>query len=473
VTTWSALVARWHERDDPAVITADGTWSGTELIERSGGAALHLQSLARHAGAIPALLTSTPTAFSYVIGGAMCGRPIAPLGPRLTERELAPCIAGLAAEVLLTEPEFEELARSLATNVVVLDEPPAAAAPCTAHIGGDATAFVLHTSGTTGAPKPVPYRQGRMAVRTALNAGLASLGVGDVYSTGSPMHHIAGFGNYAVAMAAGAAVAPLPRFTVDTWRALTDIGVTHALTVPTMLELLLDADALALPTLRVLQYGASPIHPDTLRRTLAAVPDVRLVNIYGQTEGSPITCLTGDDHRRIADEGRDDLLSSVGRAAPGVELRIDGPDESGVGEVVARGPHLMLPAPDGWLHTGDLGRLDDEGYLFLIGRRGDKIIRGGENVYPVEVEHVLEQHPGVREAAVIGVPDQRWGEIVRAVVVPADPAAPPTPDDLRAHARHQLAGFKVPTEWVMTDALPRNAAGKLLRRALANEPLNR
>ena len=198
-----------------------------------------------------------------------------------------------------------------------------------------------------------------------------------------------------MALAAGAAVVPVPRFTVDVWGALADVGVTHALTVPTVLEMLLDADRLALPALRVLQYGAAPMHPDTLRRTLAAVPSVGLVNIFGQTEGSPITCLTQADHRRIAADGRDDLLALGGPR----RARRRGPDRRAGRVGRRRGRRMRRPSlrrvhDDGWLRTGDLGRLDAEGYLFLSGRRGDKIIRGGENVYPLEVEQVLESHPG-------------------------------------------------------------------------------
>jgi acyl-CoA synthetase (AMP-forming)/AMP-acid ligase II len=473
--TWSAMVAGWLARDDPAVVTADTVWTGSELMSRAAGAAAHLQAITSGPGPVPALLTSTATSFAYVIAGASTGRPLAPLGPRLTEHELAPCVASLGTEVLLTEAEFLPVANAVAARtgveVVVVTEPaPGDPTALDRAPAPEAVTFVLHTSGTTGSPKGVPYRQGPLAHRVRVNAALCALGPGAVYATASPFHHIAGFGNYAVALAAGAAVVPLARFTVETWKGLVEVGVTNALTVPTLLEILLDADALAIPTLRVLQYGASPIHPDTLRRTLAAVPDVRLVNIFGQTEGSPVTCLTGDDHRRIADEGRDDLLASVGRAAPTVELWIDDPDDAGVGEVFARADHFFLPDADGVLRTGDLGRLDDEGYLFLVGRRGDKIIRGGENVYPVEVEHVLEDHAGVREAAVVGVPDRRWGECVKAVVVPADPAAPPDPEELREHVRARLAGFKVPTEWELVDELPRNASGKLLRRHLVADP---
>jgi acyl-CoA synthetase (AMP-forming)/AMP-acid ligase II len=473
--TWSAMVSSWREREGLAVIAGTTTWSRTELLARAAGAAAHLQSLTDRDRPIPALFTSTAASFAYVIGGASSARPLAPLGPRLTERELAPCLAALGSDVLLSQAEFEPLASVLAARagarVVVVDEPPAdESGGLDLDLRPDATAFVLHTSGTTGRPKAVPYTQGRLAARVRVNAGLCSLDADAVYATASPFHHIAGFGNYAVALAAGAALVPLPRFTIEAWKELASLGVTHALTVPTMLELLLDAGVLALPTLRVLQYGASPIHPDTLRRTLEALPHVRLVNLYGQTEGSPITCLSGDDHGRIATEGRLDLLASVGRAAPGVEVWIDTADHRGIGEVLARASHFFLPDADGVLRTGDLGRLDGEGYLFLAGRRGDKIIRGGENVYPVEVEQVLEEHPAVREAAVVGVPDQRFGEVVKAVIVPADPAMPPETEELRAHARTRLAGFKVPTLWAFVAELPRNASGKLLRQQLTAGP---
>jgi acyl-CoA synthetase (AMP-forming)/AMP-acid ligase II len=160
------------------------------------------------------------------------------------------------------------------------------------------------------------------------------------------------------------------------------------------------------------------------------------------------------------------LLASVGRAAPGVQVRIADPDGSGAGEVTARADHLFAPGPDGWLRTGDLGRLDDDGYLYLVGRHGDMIIRGGENVHPLEVENRLLEHPRVADAGVIGVPDRLLGEAIKAFVVPADPADPPGGEELRAFARAALAGFKVPAEWELVSSLPRNATGKLLRRQL-------
>jgi len=467
--TWSEMLSVWRGSTRTAVITAGTGWTGAELLSRAAGAAARLRRICRR-GPVPALVASSPAAVAYLIGGADCERPLAPLGPRLTATELRPCIERLDSETILADPEFEMVAVQLASmtgrKLEWLDVPPESDIGLKLDADPLAAALWLHTSGTTGAPKAVPYSQGRLARRTLLNAELCSLGPGAVYASASGFHHIAGLGNYAVALASGAAVAPMARFTVEAWQQLADIGVTHALTVPTMLEMLLDARALRLPDLLTLQYGGAPIHPDTLRRTLSAVPHVRLVSIYGQTEGSPVTCLTADDHRLISHQGSEHLLLSVGRAVRGIALRIEQPDDSGIGEVVARGDHLFMSDDDGWLRTGDFGHLDRDGYLYLAGRRGDKIIRGGENIYPTEIERVLEQHPGVREAAAVGIPDQKWGEVVRAIVVATDPDRPPQPDQLRAHVRAYLAGFKVPTQWAFATALPRNANGKLLRRDL-------
>jgi acyl-CoA synthetase (AMP-forming)/AMP-acid ligase II len=220
-------------------------------------------------------------------------------------------------------------------------------------------------------------------------------------------------------------------------------------------------------TLEVLQYGASPIHPDTLQAALDALPHVRFVQIYGQTEGSPITMLDMEDHVRAL-AGEHELLASAGRAVRGLDLDVFEPDAQGVGEVRARAEHLFLTGPDGWMMTGDLGRLDDRGYLYLAGRRGDRIIRGGENVYPLEVERVLETHPGVAEAAVVGVPDRRYGERIAAFVAPRADRMAPDDAELIAWCRDRLAHFKVPERWLFVEGLPRNAAGKLVRRDLAS-----
>src|SRR6202011_4527214 len=155
-------------------------------------------------------------------------------------------------------------------------------------------------------------------------------------------------------------------------------------------------------------YGASPIAVHTLRRVLDVLPDVAMVSLYGQTEGSPITSL-GPDHHRLAAVRDPHLLYTVGRPVSGLRLRIDEPDRAGIGEVLAAAAHLSGQAADGWLHTGDLGVVDDNGYLRLCGRRHDMVVRGGENIYPLEVENVLSAHPAGVVVGVVGVPDPRLG----------------------------------------------------------------
>jgi acyl-CoA synthetase (AMP-forming)/AMP-acid ligase II len=472
---WVSMVGTAQATTAPAVVTDTQKWSGEELLGHAAGAARWLSGSGLPEGVpVPALLRASPEALALVLAGAAIRRPIAPLGPRLTVRELAGCIERLAGPFLVTQPPFAEIAMAVAPGlgreVLVLSELPCRAEQLPVPSPDD-TAVVLHTSGTTGHPKAVSYRHDRLARRCRLNATLQRLRPGSVFATASSFHHIAGLGNIMVALTAGATTVCVPRFTVEAWRELEPLGVTHALAVPTMVEMLLRQGALPLRTLRVMQYGASPIHPDTLRMAMEQLPGAGFLTLYGQTEGSPITWLSPEDHR-LATAGRQELLHSVGRAAPGVEVRISDPDGSGAGEVMARADHLFGADPDGWLRTGDLGRLGDDGYLYLVGRRGDMIIRGGENVYPLEVENRLMEHPMIAEAAVVAVPDRLLGEAIRAFVVPTDLTDPPSREELRAFTRAALAGFKVPGQWEFVPSLPRNATGKLLRRQLVTGGLD-
>jgi acyl-CoA synthetase (AMP-forming)/AMP-acid ligase II len=466
------MVAEAYRDAPSAVVGPDRHWSGPELLARAAGAAAWLAELDLPPGApVPAFFSATTgEAIAGTLGAAAIGRPLAPLAPRLTVPELTPVVAALHAPVIVADagavPLAERLAAATGARCALLPTPPAAPRYQLPEPAEDTLLGYLHTSGTTGAPKSVPLPQARFATRSRLNIRLLELDATSVYATASPWHHIGGSGNVLVAMAAGATIVEAARFGVEGWRELRARRPTHVLLVPSMIEMLLAEGLLEPGTLRVLQYGAAPIHPDTLRRVLDVLPGVRLVNLFGQTEGSPITRLGPADHLRARREPH--LLRSVGRAVPGLELRIEGADVAGVGEVVARAEHLMRPDPDGWLRTGDLGRTDDEGFLYLAGRLADKIVRGGENVHPVEVENVLLTHPGVAGVGVVGVPERRLGETVAAFVVAADPAHPPSFDELRGYARQRLAGFKVPTRWRLVDELPRNAAGKLLRRELVD-----
>ncbi|GAC1395499.1 MAG: fatty acid--CoA ligase family protein [Mycobacterium sp.] len=473
--TWTQRVVEHlgQDVDAPAIISVMPdrveSWTRSEFAAMTCGAIELLDASGVGDGEfVPALLSTRPMSVALLLAGALTNRPLVPLAPRLTRRELFACVEHVNGDVLLTEPDYLDMATDLAAatgkRVHVVAEPAFATGALRARSDPNAVALVMHTSGTTGLPKQVWAREAQLARRAEVNGSALRLEVHSRLAIAAVFHHVAAIGNIAVGLANGSALVLFPAFSVSAWRGLEPVAPTHTVLVPSIIETLLNADAFALPSLEVLAYGGSPIHPNTMRRVQAVTPTADFVHLFGQTEGSPLAVLSAADHRDAA-AGREELLKSVGRAAPGVELRIDDPDPEGVGEVWARGGHSFVVDDDGWQHTGDLGYLADD-YLYLVGRRGDKIIRGGENVFPLEVEQVLETHPEVLEAAVVGVPDARLGETIAGFVVPVHPDAPPNTEELRAYCRERLAGFKVPVVWTFTDALPRNPNGKLVRREL-------
>jgi acyl-CoA synthetase (AMP-forming)/AMP-acid ligase II len=474
--TWLERICAVHERSERSAIIGDeGSVSGRELIGQAMAAADLLVDLDVPAGQpIPALLTTNARALALLLGGVAANRPLAPLGPRQTPAELAETVRRSGSSVLLAEAAFAETACQVADAVgiaaVTIGSLPVSRRPL--HPEPGPTAIYLHTAGTTGVPKRVSLTQPVLDARAELLRRVIRIGPGDRYATGSPLHHIGGLGNVLVALTAGAAVIPTTRFSFDWWRSLKQLDATHCLLVPTMIEMLLSEGLLDAVPLKTLIYGASPIGGDTLRRVINVLPDVAMVSLYGQTEGSPITSLDPDDHRLAAVENPG-VLATVGRPVSGLRLQIDEPDRAGIGEVLAAAAHLSVQDADGWLHTGDLGVLDAHGYLRLCGRRHDMVVRGGENIYPVEVENVLSAHPAVAAVGVVGVPDPRLGETLAAFVVPADSARPPRREELGSFARATLAGFKIPSYWYAVGELPLNSAGKLHRGTLRAAHLKR
>jgi acyl-CoA synthetase (AMP-forming)/AMP-acid ligase II len=475
VSTWSELVlAHWSGSGAPAIVDDDGVLTGAEMLALAAGASRLFDELGYAAGeAIPVLMDESRDTIAMVVGGGLSRRPVAPLGTKLAVDDLVHAVHGLASRHLLVGPERLELGRRVAdeagVELVVMTEALDPAPPVAAACRPDDTVVIVHTSGTTGRPKPIRLTQHRLAARVGVYQGAMGIAAGDRYCSASPFYHTAGVSMDVTVLGMGVSIVPQDWFSVDNWRRAGRLGVTCALLVPTMIDILLGEGALADANPKVLQYGAMPIHPDTLKAALDVLPDTRMVQIFGQTEASPISVLSHEDHVRAA-TSRPDLLLSVGRAASGVEWKIESPDEAGIGEIAVRAEHLFQVDADGWRRTGDLGRISDEGYLSLHGRVNDRIIRGGENIYPTELELVLLEHPGVREVAVVGVPDRRWGEIVKAVVVPASTELPPDTEELRSLIAGRLAHFKVPAIVEFVPELPRNPSGKILRRELRAAP---
>ncbi len=351
--------------------------------------------------------------------------------------------------------------------------------------GGEDLAALFYTGGTTGRAKGVMLSHDNF-LANSMNA-LVNLGItaDSVHLHVSPLFHVAGGSRVFTTTVAGGTHAVIPRFEPDLFlEAIARFKVTITVVVPTMLNALLQhprLDDYDLSSLQLLTYGASPMPESLLRRAMARLPGVTFLQSYGMTELSPVaTCLSpryhkfeGPDAGRIRSAGQAVFNADV--AVMDAEDRALAPGE--VGEICVRGPMVMLgywQQPEltaqtlrgGWMHTGDAGYLDDEGFLFLVDRVKDMIISGGENVYSAAVENVLYKFPGVHECAVIGVPDDRWGEAVYAIVV-AEPGVQIDEQALLDHCREQLAGYECPkTIDLRAEALPKSGAGKILKADL-------
>ncbi len=341
---------------------------------------------------------------------------------------------------------------------------------------------IMYTSGTTGRPKGVMLPHERFFLGTVLSTIALKASEHDVKLQAIPQFHAGGYIYQLCHMAAGATIVVLPRFDTGlTLNLLETEGVTAAGFVPSMLLALLEDPRLASTNFRKLtrvMYGGSPIPEDRLARAVECM-GAAFLQTYGQTEaGVLVTVLDDHDHTRGLHKDPN-ILRSCGRAMVGYDVKIvneTGAAAADVGELAVRSGSLMTgywrrpnetaeTLAGGWLHTGDLARMDREQRFYLVDRKKDLIVSGGENVYPIEIEHVLSSHPAVLDVAVIGVPDARWGEAVKAVVAPR-PGYDFRPDELIEFCRGKLAGFKIPKSIDAIDALPRNASGKIQKNII-------
>lgn len=414
------------------------------------------------------------------------GRILVPLNARLAPPELAyqlesAGVTTLFADSGLLQPLLRHQALPENLSIITLDGDYARwrdAGPTSAlpHTRGDDPVWILFTSGSTGRPR------GAVLTHRSFMAGLRSAAIGrpvlpdDRYLYPFPLFHVAAH-NVLLQHQHGAAVVLTRSFDPgETLIACRELRISTLSLAPTMIAMLLDhpdfrPDDLA--AVRTIGYGASAM-PESLLRRLLGETGIGLCQSYGMTELSGSAAfLTVEDHRRAA-AGRPELLRSVGRPLTTVEIRLI--DDAGrecpagaSGEVLVRGEQCMLgywqdpgataaALEDGWLHTGDIGRFDAGGYLYIVDRKKDMIVSGGENVASREVEEVLRRHPAVKDCAVIGLPDAKWGEMVCAVL---QLGAKASDRELSGHCRSNLAGYKTPRRFIRVDTLPLNAAGKV------------
>jgi long-chain acyl-CoA synthetase len=437
-------------------------------------------------------------------GAAMRNAVAVQLNWRLAPPEIAQILADSEARLLVVGEEFapvvERIEHELAhvRTVLVIGEHPRWASyeawleqhpPDDPGVvgGADDVALQLYTSGTTGLPKGVMLTNDNVFGALARVNEWWKFDPSDSVNLAlMPLFHIAGLAWSVLGLTFGCRTVVLPDVDVDAILDALRGGVTHAFMVPAVIQFLLAAPGVTredFASLRLLVYGASPISVSVLTKALEVI-GCELVQVYGLTETTgAVTQLLSTEHDPV---GRPDLLRSCGKPFPWVEVRIVEPDtgsdiegtgEGAVGELWIRSRQVMAgywhnPAathaaitPEGWLRTGDAGYRDAEGFLYLYDRVKDMIVTGGENVYPAEVENALMAHPDVADVAVVGVPDERWGEAVKAVVVPV-PTAQPDPAVLVAFCHERLAGYKCPKSIDFADSLPRNPSGKLLKREI-------
>ncbi|MGE3619443.1 MAG: class I adenylate-forming enzyme family protein [Acidimicrobiia bacterium] len=485
---------RFGER--PCVIEGDRVLTFAEVDARADRLAGALLAGGLRRGDRVALLAGNVLEYLEVQVATMrAGLILVPLNFRLAVPELAYIVGDSRPRVLVHGPGHAEAAAALGVErtihlgdagtgepyaeVLAQGEPWPAGTP-RPRLDAEAANVILYTSGTTGRPKGAVISNGALMARLNMFAIEWGNRPGATFVQALPMFHIASHAAYSYTYV-GATIVMVPEFRpAGVLELISRVRATHVMLVPTMINMVLDEPTLAdadLSHLEMILYGASAIPPEVLRRALAAF-GCGFLQIYGMTETAASSLLRPADH----DPDRfPERLASAGTDSLGTETRVvDGDDvevpPGELGEVVIRGPIVMdgyWNAPEataealrgGWMHTGDIGYRSTDGYLYISDRLKDMIVSGAENVYPREVEDVLYEHPAVADAAVIGVPDERWGERVHALVV-TRAGVEVDLDALLAHCRSRLAGYKVPKTAELVDELPRNATGKVLRKDL-------
>jgi acyl-CoA synthetase (AMP-forming)/AMP-acid ligase II len=494
--------AHWAEAkpDDEAITFKDRTWTWSQWHDRIRHLAGALTELGVNRGDVVAFLDKNhPACVETTLAAASIGAATAIINFRLAADEMDYVLNDSGAKVLIVgaelKPGIEKIRDKLTSLEHVVELTPdgadgdeyeamlAAATPVdrSKDVESDDVVIIMYSSGTTGRPKGVSLTQANLIAHTESAFAGWELEEGDKNLVAMPLFHVGGSSYMQLGLHTG--VASYMTRDVDGAQLAGGImaGANRTFLVPAVLSKVLESgeDAVKLfAALKTYGYGASPMPLPLLRKALEAWPDTDFIQAYGLTEvGGVISLLRPEDHR----SGNEERMGSAGRIVPGAEVRVVDPDsledvsQGEQGELWFRSKQLMKGyhnkpdataeaiTEDGWFRSGDIGRIDEDGYIFVEDRLKDMIITGGENVYSIEVERVLAEHPAVAEVAVIGVPDEKWGEAVKAVVSLEGEV---TEKELISWAKERLAGYKCPRTVDIVDELPRNPTGKILKKDL-------
>jgi acyl-CoA synthetase (AMP-forming)/AMP-acid ligase II len=495
--TLAGFVEGHAERNPDGIAIRFGElqWSWSDWASRIRRAAGALRAAGVRRGDCVAVLDKNhPACLEILFGGASIGAVTTVVNWRVMGDELVHVLDDCGARVLFVGAELCGAAKEAVKRVqrvervIVIGEEYesllAAADGDTglSELGADETALVIYSSGTTGRPKGVLLSQRALVNHSANLAPAFPFDEGDANLVAMPLFHVGGIGYALFGIRAGVPTIMTREPEASALIGAVRAGATHAFFVPPVIARFLDAGEAVhrlISGLRHIVYGAAPMPLPLLQRALETWPETNFVQVYGQTElCGAVTALGNADHR---DSARSELRLSAGKAVPGTEIKVVDPDTGeqlaagAPGEIWVRSNQNMtgyLNRPeataatitaDDWVRTGDVGRLDADGYVYIEDRLKDMIITGGENVYGPEVESVLIEHPAVADAAVIGVPDDFWGESVKAIVVSSTDVSA---DDIIGFCRGHLAAYKCPRTVDFVAELPRNASGKILKTQL-------
>ena len=487
-----------NERPDGIAMEEDDrttTYGEADLITRQLVTALQARGIGP-GDRIAWLGKNSDRYFILFYAAARMGAVMAPIGWRLAPREIEYILTDTGAKLIVAGEEFVDAALEIAggmesapqvVEAEMMFREAAALTPGDYDAPDlDEPVLQLYTSGTTGNPKGVGLSNRNLFSlrKPSLDADLPwhQYEESDCILAAMPCAHIGGTGLAAIAVANGIRAQILPEFTPHGVLSAIENGATHMFLVPAAIQFVIQhpqAQETDFSNLRYLMYGAAPMPLELLKAAVGTMPTTGFLQVYGMTETcGTVTMLPPDDHSLEGNE----RMRSAGKAVPGVEIEVRGSDNKEValgeiGEICIKSPsntagYWQLPEataktidPDGWLHTGDAGIMDADGYVYIQDRIKDMIISGGENVYPAEVENAIFGHPAVAEVAVIGIPSEQWGEEVKACVV-CKPGVDFEEGDLIAYTRERIAAFKAPKSVDVIDEMPRNPSGKILRRQL-------